>query len=52
MQHKKLRSRARHDRVGTALRVAELDEDRCAVESLDDGTHLAACQTFRRQVRQ
>ena len=46
MQDEKLRSRARHDRIGAALRVAELDEDRGAIERFHHCPHLAARETL------
>ena len=46
MQHEKLGSRTRHDRIGTALRVAELDEDRGVVERFHHCPDLTARKTL------
>jgi len=52
MQHQKLRSRAWYNSVGTPPIVAELDENRCAIERFHDGPDLAARQSLGRQIRQ
>jgi hypothetical protein len=52
VQDEQVRPRARLDRVGATLLVAELDEQSFVVKLLDDGTDLAAGKSLRGKVRQ
>src|SRR5260370_26665129 len=52
MQDEQVRPRARRDRVGATLLVAELHEQSLVVKLLDDGADLPARKSLRGKVRQ
>jgi hypothetical protein len=52
VQDEQVRPRARRDRVGATLIVAELHEQSLVVKLLDDGADLPARQSLRRKVLQ
>jgi hypothetical protein len=52
VQDEQVRLRARRDRVGATLLVAELDEQGRVAKLLDDGSDLAAGKPLRGKVRQ
>lgn len=50
MQNQQVRARATDDSIGTAVLVAEFDENRGVVNRIDDGADLSSRQAFCRPV--